>query len=48
MPCMQVDVKSVDVRNRANPSQFSRPRMPAAAPAKQEEINLTFVKKELA
>jgi len=38
----------VDVRNRVNPSQFSRPRIPAAAPAKHAERNFTVVKEELA
>lgn len=34
------DVKAVEKMKRAKPSQFSRPRMPAPAPAKHEAINL--------
>ena len=45
---MQAEVRSVDRRNRTKPDQFSRPRIPAAAPAKQEEMNLTFIKEVLA
>jgi hypothetical protein len=35
------EVEIMDAMKRANPSQFSRPRIPATAPAKQEERNLT-------
>lgn len=42
------EVKSVDDKNRTNPSQFSNPKIPAAAPAKQDDRNLTVVKDEFA
>lgn len=34
-------VSNVEAAKNTKPCQFSRPRMPAAAPAKQEERNLT-------
>jgi hypothetical protein len=48
MEWMHNEVKSVDDRNRAKPSQFSRPRIPATAPAKQDDMNLTVVSDEFA
>lgn len=33
----------MDAIKSANPSQFSSPRIPATAPAKQEDKNLTEV-----
>ena len=35
-------VKSVVKMKKMNPSQFSRPSIPATAPVKQEEMNLTL------
>ena len=37
---MQSEVNSVENMKRANPWAFSRPRMPATAPARLEEMNL--------
>lgn len=36
------EVKSVVKTKRMKPSQFSRPSMPATAPVKQDEMNLTL------
>jgi hypothetical protein len=36
------DVKSMAKMKRMKPSQFSRPSIPATAPVKQEEMNLTL------
>jgi hypothetical protein len=44
---MENEVRRVDARNNVKPSQFSRPSIPATAPAKQEERNLTVVKELL-
>lgn len=41
-------VRSVEVMNRMNPVQFSSPSMPAAAPAKQAEMNLVVCIEEFA
>jgi len=46
MILMQKEVKRVDAKNRAKPSQFSRPKIPATVPAKQAERNLTVVREE--
>lgn len=45
---MHAEVRSVDDRKSAKPSQFSRPKMPAAAPAKHADMNLTEVSEEFA
>jgi len=45
-PYINADVKSVETKKRTKPVQFSKPRMPAAAPAKQAEKNLVFVIEE--
>ncbi|KAF8878585.1 hypothetical protein CPB84DRAFT_328434 [Gymnopilus junonius] len=41
-------VRSVEAMNKMNPVQFSSPRMPAAAPAKQAEMNLVVCIEEFA
>jgi len=41
---MHAEVKRVEAKNNANPCQFSRPTIPATAPAKQLERNLTLVR----
>lgn len=48
MKKMQTEVRMVDRRKSARPDHFSRPRMPAAAPAKHDDRNLTFKSDELA
>jgi len=45
---MLAEVRRVEKRNKAKPFQFARPRIPAAAPAKQAERNLMLVKDPLA
>lgn len=45
---MQMDVKRVENRKSPKPSQFSRPRIPAAAPAKHDDRNFTVVSEEFA
>lgn len=44
---MNSEVKAVDAKKRANPSQFSRPKTPATAPAKAEDKNFTVLRVEL-
>lgn len=39
-------VKRIDSRKRPKPSQLVKPRMPAAAPAKHAEMNLTVMREE--
>lgn len=43
---MHAEVKSVEDKKSAKPSQFSSPRMPATAPAKHADRNLTEVSEE--
>lgn len=45
---MHAEVKSVEDRKSAKPSQFSKPNIPAAAPAKHADMNLTEVKEKFA
>jgi hypothetical protein len=46
--CSTPAVVSVDTKNNTKPAQFSRPRMPAAAPAKHAARNLVVLIAELA
>jgi hypothetical protein len=41
---IHADVRSVDVKNSAKPSQFSSPSIPATAPEKHDDKNLTVVR----
>lgn len=41
---MHAEVMRVEVKNKAKPSQFSKPNIPATAPAKQDERNFTVVR----
>ena len=45
---MHAEVKRVEDRKSAKPSQFSSPKIPATAPAKHADMNLTEVSEEFA
>ena len=43
MVLIAMAVTRVDSKNNVNPNQFSRPRIPATAPANDDEMNFTVV-----
>jgi hypothetical protein len=45
---MHAEVRSVEDKKSAKPSQFSSPKMPAVAPAKHADMNLTEFSEEFA
>ena len=45
---MHAEVRSVDDTKSPNPTRFSNPKIPAAAPAKHADRNLTDVSEEFA